>query len=229
MFTGIIEALGTVTSFRKNGSGAVMTVHAPGLDFSDVKIGDSIACNGVCVTVTAFAGVSFTADLSAETLSCTSFKNASPGKKINLEKAMSVSGRMGGHIVQGHVDATGEILAVSDRDGVREVWITLMPEIARYVVHKGSITVDGISLTVNEVLEDRFRLTLIPHTGAVTTVSDWSPGMTVNLEADILGRYVERLLFFRDNAASVSNKDKGSRSAGKSGITEEFLLAHGFA
>ena len=228
MFTGIIEALGTVTFFRKHGSGAVMTVHASGLDFSDMKIGDSIACNGVCVTVTSFAGASFTADLSSETLSCTSFKNVTPGKKINLEKAMSVSGRMGGHIVQGHVDATGEILSVSDRDGVREVWITLHPEIARYVVHKGSITVDGISLTVNEVLKDRFRLTLIPHTGSVTTVSDWFPGMTVNLEADILGRYVERLLFFRDNDASLSSKDKGSRSAGKSGITEEFLLAHGF-
>ena len=171
MFTGIVEALGIIKSFQKSGNGAVMTVHAPGLDFSDVKIGDSIACNGVCVTVTSFTRDTFTADLSLETLSCTSFKKAAPGKVINLEKAMSLSGRMGGHIVQGHVDAIGEILSITAKGEVREVWITLDENIARYIVHKGSVTVDGISLTVNEVLPDRFRLTLIPHTGSVTTVS----------------------------------------------------------
>ena len=224
MFTGIVEAVGTISSFRKNGNGAVMTVHAPGLDFSDVRIGDSIACNGVCVTVTSFANDTFSADLSLETLLCTSFKQAAPGKMINLEKAMSVSGRMGGHIVQGHVDATGKILSITAGD-VKEVWITLSEDIARYVVHKGSVTVDGISLTVNEVLQDRFRLTLIPHTGSVTTVSSWAPGMTVNIEADILGRYVERLLFFRDRVSESSRKVSSSV---KTAITEEFLLGNGF-
>ncbi|WP_274967959.1 riboflavin synthase [Succinimonas amylolytica] len=225
MFTGIVEALGIIKSFQKSGNGAVMTVHAPGLDFSDVKIGDSIACNGVCVTVTSFTRDTFTADLSLETLSCTSFKKAAPGKVINLEKAMSLSGRMGGHIVQGHVDAIGEILSITAKGEVREVWITLDENIARYIVHKGSVTVDGISLTVNEVLPDRFRLTLIPHTGSVTTVSTWVPGMIVNLEADILGRYVERLLFCKDGVSKVSGS---YRKSGKSGITEEFLLGNGF-
>ena len=216
MFTGIVEAVGAISSFRKNGNGAVMTVHAPGLDFSDVRIGDSIACNGVCVTVTSFANDTFSADLSLETLLCTSFKQAAPGKMINLEKAMSVSGRMGGHIVQGHVDGVGTISSMSRTDNAVDIWINAPEDISRYIAIKGSITINGISLTDNEVKGDAFRLTLIPHTHDITNATMWNVGDKVNIEVDVLARYLERLL------------NHGHDNKKKSTMTASFLMENGF-
>lgn len=217
MFTGIVEALGTVRSLRKNGQSAEVTISSDDLDFSDVAVGDSIACSGVCLTVTGLAGNSFTADVSHETVERTVFKYLAPGAAVNLEKALTPGSRMGGHIVQGHVDGVGRIAGVSAKDGALDVWIEAPEGTAKYVAMKGSVAVNGISLTVNEVRDDSFRLTLIPHTRGVTTAAAWKKGDLVNVEVDVLARYVERLL---------ACSGKGAET--KRGLTAETLFENGF-
>ena len=218
MFTGIIEAQGHVAALTPSGGDVTLRIHSGELDFGDVKLGDSIAVNGVCLTVTALAGGdSFSADVSGETLSLTSLKQLKSGSRVNLEKAMTPSTRMGGHLVSGHVDGLGTVKAMTpDARSVR-IDIEAPAELARYIAQKGSITVDGISLTVNSVDGALFSLNIIPHTQDVTTIQDWKPGTPVNLEVDIIARYLERLLL-------------GERAArpGSEGVSMSFLAEHGF-
>ncbi len=219
MFTGIVACTGVLKSFMKSGNGGVITVKASNLDLSDVKIGDSIACNGVCLTVIRLGSGEFSADISFETMSVTTFKKLEIGKIINLEKALRADERLGGHIVQGHVDGIGTIKSVNTENGVSDVWIETTPDVAKYIAEKGSITIDGISLTVNDVQDNKFRLTLIPHTGSITTASYWAVGQEVNIEADVLARYIERLLSYK--IASNNSKKEGD-------LTMETLLSAGF-
>lgn len=193
MFTGIIEELGTIQSMQTARDGARIIVNAPTI-LSDARIGDSIAVNGVCLTVVEKTATTFTADLSAETLRRTSLKQIRVGSKVNLERPMTPNARFGGHIVQGHVDGMGEFAsakAVGDGWNVR---ITFPAELGKYIVEKGSITVDGISLTVAALGDNWFEIAVIPHTWKVTNLSSLKRGEAVNLEVDIIAKYVERML-----------------------------------
>jgi riboflavin synthase len=217
MFTGLIEETGRIRGVRGSGHSLHLTVGAR-LVLEGMGPGDSIAVNGVCLTVVRFDGDSFTADVMPETYNKTNLKDLPPGAVVNLERTMAVGDRFGGHIVQGHVDGTGSILAM-----VREeiaVWVTVGagPEVLRYMVPKGSITIDGISLTVVDVGPDRFQVSLIPHTVAMTNVQQHKVGDRVNLEVDILAKYVERLL----TGAPAAAKPSGG------GITEALLKENGF-
>lgn len=193
MFTGIIQEVGSVASLRLNPKGAVISVNAPQAS-RDAALGDSIAVDGACLTVTTIAGATLSFDASAETLRSTTLGSLAAGAKVNIEPALKVGGKMGGHYVTGHIDAVGRIKSkTSEGDAVRYE-ISAPPEVVHYLVDKGSVTVDGISLTVVKVLEDGFTLVIIPHTLSVTTLSTKSTGSTVNLESDIIGKYVSRFL-----------------------------------
>jgi len=193
MFTGIIEELGTVESLTLGRESAVLRVRGPQV-LTDATPGASIAVNGVCLTVVDHDDESFSVDVMAETLRRSSLGALRPGSRVNLERAMAASGRLGGHIVQGHVDATGEIVAREPGDHWEVVTIALPDAVARYVVEKGSIAVDGISLTVASVAPGRFSVSVIPTTLALTTLGSARVGDPVNLEVDVLAKYVERLL-----------------------------------
>ena len=194
MFTGIIEATGKLAAVVKRGNDISVTIDSAELDFSDVKLGDSIACNGVCLTVTHLGPHSFNADISSETLAHTLFGHYQTGQRINLEKAMLPTTRMGGHIVSGHVDGVSQVIKIEQSGRASNIWLSLPANLARYVAAKGSVTVDGISLTVNELNHDAFRLTIVPHTAAHTTIAALKAGSKVHLEVDLIARYLERLL-----------------------------------
>jgi riboflavin synthase len=196
VFTGIIEAIGRVAAVKPAGQSAVLTIDAGGLDMSDIAIGDSIACNGVCLTVTSLVQKGFTVDVSQETLRVTA--GFAAGNAINLEKSLRLSDRLGGHLVSGHVDGVGTVTAVKPVDANREIIVRFPAELSRYIARKGSITVNGVSLTVNVVTTDTFSVNLIPHTLAVTNLKDLKQGDRVNLEIDLVARYVERM-FDRDD------------------------------
>lgn len=194
MFTGIIQAIGKIHEFEARGADARMVIHAGGLDLADVAVGDSIAVNGVCLTAVAVSPAGFTVDVSAETLSRT--EGFAPGAEVNLEKAMRPSDRLGGHLVSGHVDGVGTVAAFEPAGESKRLVIDAPAELARYIAAKGSVTVQGVSLTVNRVEGARFEINLIPHTLAMTTLKHLKPGSRVNLEIDMVARYVERLLQF---------------------------------
>ena len=193
MFTGIIEELGTIQSTKAARDGARVIVYAPTI-LSDAKIGDSIAVNGVCLTVVEKTAHTFAADISAETLRRTSLKQLQANSKINLERPMTPSARFGGHIVQGHVDGMGEFLAAKAEGEGWNVRIGFPAGLGKYIVEKGSITVDGISLTVAALGDDWFEIAVIPHSWKVTNLSSLKRGQAVNLEVDIIAKYVERML-----------------------------------
>ncbi|MHC6528151.1 riboflavin synthase [Vibrio proteolyticus] len=218
MFTGIIEAVGTLTAITPKGEDISVTVDAGQLDMSDVKLGDSIATNGVCLTVTHLDGRRYTADLSVETMNKTGFTGYKVGDTVNLEKAMLPTTRFGGHIVSGHVDGVGEIIERQLVGRAIELWVAMPQEIARYVAEKGSVTVDGISLTVNGLRKNAFKLTIVPHTSQETTIDQFQVGRRVNLEVDVMARYMERLL-----QGAGESQDPQSR------LTMEFLQQNGFA
>jgi riboflavin synthase, alpha subunit len=194
MFTGIIQAVGKIHEYEARGNDARMVIDAGGLDLSDVAAGDSIAVNGVCLTAVALGPASFTVDVSAETLRCT--EGYAPGAEVNLEKAMRPIDRLGGHIVSGHVDGTGTVARFEAVGESHLLAIDAPAELARYIAAKGSITVQGVSLTVNRVEGVRFFINLIPHTLAMTNLKHLRPGSRVNLEIDMVARYVERLTQF---------------------------------
>jgi riboflavin synthase len=196
VFTGIIEAIGRVAAVKPAGQSASLTIDAGGLDMSDVAIGDSIACNGVCLTVTSLVPKAFTVDVSQETLRVTAGFDA--GNAINLEKSLRLSGRLGGHLVSGHVDGAGTVAALKPVDANLEIIVRFPAELGRYIARKCSIAVNGVSLTVNVVTADTFSVNLIPHTLAVTNLKDLKQGDRVNLEIDLVARYVERM-FDRDD------------------------------
>lgn len=194
MFTGIVEETGTVRTTRPREGGVTFEITAAAV-LTDVELGASIAVNGCCLTVTAFDDDAFTCDAVIETLARTNLGVLAPGDRVNLERPLLVGDRLGGHLVQGHVDATGTVRARDPQpDGSVLIGFTAPPEVMRYVVHKGSVTVDGISLTVAAVATDGFTVAVIPHTLAVTTLGGRAPGDAVNLEADTVAKYVERLL-----------------------------------
>ena len=208
MFTGIIAAVGKVTAIKHNEKDITISVDVGSLDLSDVKLGDSISNNGVCLTVTKLSQNGFDADLSNETLKRSGFSKIKSGFAINLEKAMQMNDRFGGHIVSGHVDGVGEVTSITPLGNALEYWITAPNELAKYIAEKGSITVDGISLTSNEINGASFKLTIIPHTISATTMVNYAVGTKVNLEVDVIARYLERLML--GDKASESNQDKKS-------------------
>ena len=217
MFTGIVEEMGTLRGIRKGTHSAVLQIQAAKV-LEDVKLGDSIAVNGVCLTVVGFDSHSFSADVMHETLNRSSLGNLRQGSSVNLERAMAAGGRFGGHIVSGHIDGTGTISAIRQDDIA--VWYTISasPAILRYIIEKGSITIDGISLTVAAVTDRDFGVSIIPHTSAQTTLSQRKAGDVVNLENDIIGKYVEKLL----QPAEIQPKKETSS------ITMDFIEKYGF-
>lgn len=218
MFTGIVEEMGTLKAIRKGPHSAVLEIQAK-VVLEDIHLGDSIAVNGVCLTATSYSPTGFTADVMHETLNRSALATLRPGSRVNLERAMAANGRFGGHIVAGHVDGVGTVQRITRDDNA--IWYTIAagPEILRYVVEKGSITMDGVSLTVARVEADRFSVSLIPHTAAVTVLGRKRPGDVVNLETDVIGKYVEKLLLPRPKAET-------DPPAG--GITLDFLARNGF-
>ena len=226
MFTGIVEETGTLQRIQRGRASAVLTINAQKV-LENTRIGDSIAVNGICLTVTSLGGGSFTADVMHETLNRTALSGLSPGSRVNLERAMAADGRFGGHIVAGHVDGVGTITRIRRDDNA--IWFTFRaePQILRYIVEKGSITVDGISLTVAEVGEDHFSISAIPHTVRETVLQERKKGDLVNLETDIIGKYVEKLLYAGPPPAAFG-RDRQGGGPGSGGITRDFLLKNGF-
>jgi riboflavin synthase len=192
VFSGIVAAVGSITQISPNERGVRLTVRAPALDLSDVALGDSIAVSGVCLTVVAKDGDSFSADVSRETLECTVGLDA-PGE-VNLEKALRLADRLGGHLVTGHVDGVGEVERFMPLGESHELVIRAPAALAKYIARKGSVTVNGVSLTVNRVEGAEFSINLIPHTLVVTTLKHLAAGSRVNLEVDLIARYVERMM-----------------------------------
>ena len=193
MFTGIITATGKITKLQPLEKGVRLTVEAPGLGLSDVAIGDSVAHNGVCLTVISKKKASYQVDVSRETLDCTTGLDIEGGE-VNLEKAMRLSDRIGGHLVSGHVDGVGEVAKFEKIGESHELVVKAPKALAKYIARKGSITVDGVSLTTNQVKGRKFSINLIPHTVEATTLKRLEPGSRVNLEVDLIARYVERML-----------------------------------
>lgn len=209
MFTGIVEGLGKVKRLTMKGADAILEVEAL-IDLNDVSMGDSIAVNGACLTVTARNQNIFNADVSAETLGKTTLKLLQAGAKVNLEKSLRVGGFIGGHFVLGHVDATGRILSQTQKSGSLILAVEIADILSRYIVEKGSVAIDGVSLTVNKLEKGRFYVNIIPHTAAKTTMVAKKIGDLVNIETDVLGKYVEKLLY------------------SPQGIDKDFLAQHGF-
>ena len=217
MFTGIIQSIGEIATIEPKGDDARVRVLTNKLDLADVQLGDSIAVNGVCLTAVELPGDGFWADVSGETLSCTTFKSLTVGEKANLEKALTPTTRLGGHLVSGHVDGIGKVVErFNDGRSVR-FHIQTPNEMAKYIAEKGSVCVDGISLTVNAVKGAVFELNIVPHTLQETTMGQFRVGTEVNLEVDIIARYLERLIL-GDKAADVKT----------SGISMDMLSEHGF-
>ncbi|HQS01976.1 MAG: riboflavin synthase [Halothiobacillus sp. 24-54-40] len=194
MFTGIIQTVGTLMALTPKGGDVQLNVGAGKLDMTRVALGDSIAVNGVCLTVTASNQSSFTVDCSRETLKLTTLGQLHPGSPVNLEPALTLSTPLGGHLVSGHVDGLAIIESRSEEARATSFWLRAPDALAKYIAKKGSVTIDGVSLTVNEVEGARFKLTIIPHTLAQTIMGRYQPGSAVNLEIDVVARYLERLL-----------------------------------
>jgi riboflavin synthase len=216
MFTGIIQSVGNIQSCEMSNGDARLTINVASLDIKDADLGDSIAVNGVCLTAIELTDSSFAADVSGETLSRTTLGNVKPGSSVNLEMALTPTTHLGGHLVSGHVDGVGEVVRRWS-DGRSERFVIRAPDnLAKYIAEKGSICVDGISLTVNAVSGSEFELNIVPHTLSVTTMGEYKAGQRVNLEVDIIARYLERLLL-------------GDRAADeKSGVTMALLAERGF-
>lgn len=217
MFTGIIQSVGRVAALQGRGEDVRLRVQSGKLDLADVVLGDSIATSGVCLTVIELPGDGFWADVSAETLACTTLGELTPGAAVNLEKALMPSTRLGGHLVSGHVDGVGEVLTRHQEGHSVRLRMQAPAALARYIAAKGSVCVDGVSLTVNAVDGAAFELNIVPHTLSETTLGAFSPGRRFNLEVDIIARYLERLLQ-GDEAAKP----------GTQGLGEGFLRRCGF-
>ena len=193
MFTGIIEAIGTIESVEQRGGDVRLTVATGKLDLSDVHIGDSICTSGCCLTVVELPGHGFVADVSTETLKLTTLSSWQSGTEVNLEKSLTPMSRLGGHMVSGHVDAVAEVISREPSARAEVFWLRAPSEFARYIAHKGSVTLDGTSLTVNRVEGADFCLTIVPHTLQETVMDTYESGTKVNLEVDLVARYLERL------------------------------------
>ena len=219
MFTGIVQAVGKLVASENRHGDKRLRIQTADLDLSDVILGDSIATNGVCLTVVALPGDGFWADVSVETLDYTTLGSLKNGSPVNLEKALRASDRLGGHIVSGHIDGVGKIVSIhSDARSIR-YRLRAPAELARYIAHKGSVCVDGVSLTVNKVEGAEFELNIVPHTQQKTLFGEYKKGTKVNLEVDVIARYLERLLL-GDKTAEKNSAEK---------LTASFLAEHGFS
>ena len=218
MFTGIIEEVGTVKSIVKGSRSIKLTIAADKV-LEGSALGDSIAVNGVCLTVTSFGSKCFTADVMPESMRKTSMSRLSIGSRVNLERALTLSTRLGGHIVSGHIDGTGTVAAMEKDDNAVRMTVEAEPKVMRYIVAQGSVALDGVSLTVAHLGKSDFTVSLIPHTGQVTTLLDKKPGSLINIENDVVGKYVERLM-------QLDQKDDKSKAG--SSLSMDFLRANGF-
>lgn len=216
MFTGIIEAVGKIVSLEQHGGDARLCLHTGALDMADVRHGDSIAVNGVCLTVIEFKPSSFCADVSGETMACTTLGGLHAGDAVNLEKALLAISRLGGHLVSGHVDGIGVVLERESQARSVRLRVQVPAELARYIAAKGSVCMDGVSLTVNRVEGAVFDVNIVPHTAQATTLGAYVAGGRVNVEVDLIARYLERLL-----RGQGREDDSGT-------VTREFLAQHGF-
>lgn len=227
MFTGIIEEIGTIDSIRKGSQSAVLGIRCKKV-LEGTKIGDSIAVNGVCLTVTAMSGHGYTADVMAETLARSSLGQLSKGSRVNLERAMAADGRFGGHMVAGHIDGTGNVKEI--RKDETAVWYTIGADehILKYVVEKGSVAIDGISLTVAGVTGSDLTVSVIPHTQGETNLSDRRIGDSVNLECDIIGKYIEKLCMGQGDSTRVEQNKNSEAPRGNQKLSEAFLIENGF-
>ncbi|AFS79591.1 riboflavin synthase subunit alpha [Gottschalkia acidurici 9a] len=216
MFTGLVEEIGTIKSIKKGTNSAQITIIADKV-LLDVNLGDSICTNGVCLTVTSFCPNCFTVDVMAETMRKSNLDALTPGKKVNLERALRLGDRLGGHMVSGHIDGIGTISNLEKEDNATWVTISTSYDLLKYIVYKGSIAIDGVSLTVAYVDDSNFKVSIIPHTKDITTLLDKKVGDKVNLECDMIGKYVEKML---------SPKDAITESKGS--VTVDFLKDHGF-
>jgi len=215
MFTGIIEEIGVVKSIKQKNKSAVIEIAAK-MIIEDLKTGDSINTNGACLTVTAFNKSSFSVDVVEETIHRTNLRDLKLGLKLNLERALKITDRLGGHIVSGHIDGTGKISRIKKEGLATLITVETNPDILQYIIPKGSIAIDGISLTVVEINTNSFEVAIIPHTALITTLLNKKKGEEVNLECDIIGKYIEKL---------VLNNKIGKQ---KSEIDLDFLKTHGF-
>ena len=223
MFTGIVEEIGTLKRITWGAHSAALTIQAKQV-LAGTKVGDSIAVNGICLTVTNLDTSGFTADVMHETLNRTSLKMLKPGSSVNLERAMAADGRFGGHIVSGHIDGTGKITEI--KEDSLAIWYTIeaSPEILRYIVEKGSVAIDGISLTVAKVTQTTFSVSTIPHTRKITTLGERKKGDMVNLENDIVGKYVEKFTNeIKPYETAINTSEKKNQ-----GITREKLAHYGY-
>ncbi|MES9897442.1 MAG: riboflavin synthase [Sedimenticola sp.] len=220
MFTGIIQAVGTIAAIESRGGDVRLRIQSGGLPLSDVQLGDSIATNGICLTAVELPGDGFAADVSRETLSLSTLGGLRPGSRVNLEKALTLSAPLGGHLVSGHVDGVGQVVDRHEDGRSIRFSVEAPAELARYIAHKGSICVDGASLTVNRVDGNRFDLNIVPHTMAETVMADYRSGTQVNLEVDLVARYLERLLL--GESAAIPGQ------AAASGIDMTLLAKSGF-
>ncbi len=212
MFTGIIEGLGEIRGLERSGRGLKIRLIPP-FSAQELTLGESVAVNGVCLTVTHIDGQTATFDISPETISRTTLGGLKPGDRVNVERALRASDRLGGHIVSGHVDGVGRVLSRRSQGDFLFYEIQIPSELSRYVIQKGSIAIDGISLTVNDIRDHRLSLAIIPHTASLTTIGYRQPGDLVNIEVDIIGKYIEKLLSPWKNSTAID---------------QEFLKQHGF-
>lgn len=220
MFTGIIESFGTIKQIKASGEGKVLTIGCD-LDLIDTRIGDSIAVNGACLTAVSLEKNGFSVDMAPETVSRTTFKQASPGTRVNIERALKLSDRIDGHLVSGHIDGTGVISSVAARSNAVIVTVDVEPSLAADMIEKGSVAIDGISLTINHCSSGAFEVSIIPHTAQITTIGLKKPGDSVNIETDMIGKYVKKILM-----GNVSKND--ALSGGKKDISMELLAKNGF-
>lgn len=218
MFTGIIEEIGIVRNIVKGSRSIKLTITAKKV-LENTNLGDSIAVNGVCLTVTALGKDGFTADVMPESMSKTNMGRLKPGDRVNLERALTLSSRLGGHIVSGHIDGVGDIINREKDDNAVRVTVTSVPKVMKYIVSEGSVALDGVSLTVAHLGDNDFTVSLIPHTAQVTTLLDKKVGDKLNIENDVVGKYVERLLNFSDKDKAVEKN---------SAISLKFLRENGF-
>ena len=225
MFTGLVEEIGTVNNISLQGTSGTLAVKASVVT-GGTKIGDSIAVNGVCLTVTSLTDDGFTADVMAETVRRSCLGKLKSGDRCNLERAMAADGRFGGHIVSGHIDGTGRISAVVREENA--IWFTIETDksLLAYIVEKGSVALDGISLTVAAVSNTDFKVSIIPHTQEATTLYLRKPGDIINIETDVIGKYVAKMMGLRSTADATENDDMTGENKG--GITLEFLRDNGF-
>ncbi|WP_346685243.1 riboflavin synthase [Megamonas hypermegale] len=218
MFTGIIEEIGIIRNIVKGSRSIKLTITAKKV-LENTNLGDSIAVNGVCLTVTALGKDGFTADVMPESMSKTNMGRLKPGDRVNLERALTLSSRLGGHIVSGHIDGVGDIINMEKDDNAVRVTLTSVPKVMKYIVSEGSVALDGVSLTVAHLRDNDFTVSLIPHTAQVTTLLDKKVGDKLNIENDVVGKYVERLLSFSDKDKVVEKN---------SAISLKFLRENGF-